>query len=264
MIEASGICVRLGGRDILSDVAIALRPGELSVIVGPNGAGKTTLMRVLVGDLVPSAGSVRFAGRPIGDWREADLAARRAVLPQASQLAFPFTVHEVVQLGGRVAAGDQGRAADRIAESLDLVGLAGYGPRFYQQLSGGEQQRVHLARVLCQIRQPVADGEPRWLFLDEPTSNLDIRHQFQVLSIARDHAAAGGGALAILHDLNMASLFADRIVVVSDGRIVADGPPAEVLTDALLHRVFGVRLRVNVAPLGGAPFVLPHSAMDGR
>ena len=260
MIEACGISVRLGGRDILDAIEIELGAGELTVIVGPNGAGKTTLMRVLVGDLVPSAGAVRFEGRLLGDWREGDLAARRAVLPQASQLAFPFTVHEVVQLGSRVAG--TGRAADRIAETLDQVGLTGYGPRFYQQLSGGEQQRVHLARVLCQIRHPVVDGEPRWLFLDEPTSNLDIHHQFQVLRLARSHAAGGGGAVAILHDLNMASLFADRMVVVSDGRIVADGPPAVVLTDALLFQVFGVRLQVNAAPQTGAPFVLPHSAME--
>ena len=145
-----------------------------------------------------------------------ELAAVRAVLPQATALSFPFTVREIVKLGlvgGRsgVAAG----GADRLPEqALARVDLDGFSGRFYQELSGGEQQRVQLARVLCQVWAPVLDGKPRYLLLDEPVSSLDIKHQLIIMNIARDFARSGGGVIAILHDLNLTAMFADRIFVM--------------------------------------------------
>ena len=240
MLEAEQLYVSLAGRDVLSGATLRLEPGSFAVIVGPNGAGKTTLMRALTGDLPARSGAVRFEGRPIADWRGRDLARRRAVLPQSSHLAFPFSVHEVVALGLRAGGNPHRETARTVIEALARVGLDGYAGRFYQQLSGGEQQRVHLARVLCQLGAPVEGGAPNWLFLDEPTASLDIRHQFEILDLARDHVRGGGGGLAILHDLNMAAQYADRLIVVGNGRIVADGPPADVLTDDLVENVFGV------------------------
>ena len=264
IFTASNLAVVRSGRFILQVVELQLEPGKLVAVIGPNGAGKTTLMKVLCGEIGPDDGGVKFGGHPLAQWNESELAKRRAVLPQSSALAFPFTVYEVAALGLTSNALQFARDA-RLALPLQMlrhVGLDDHADRFYQTLSGGEQQRVQLARVLCQVPQAYAGNRANWLLLDEPTSNLDIRHQFAILEIARAHARAGGGVLAILHDLNMAALFADRLIVLSEGRIVADGAPITVLTDDLIEEVFRVPLRVGVAPPAqGAPFVLPHSAV---
>ena len=259
MLALDGISVRLGSRDILSDVSTRVSPGELTIAVGPNGAGKSTLMKVMTGELAPGKGRVTLRGKPLGDFSPLALARERAVLPQSSGLAFPFTVLEVVRLGmdGRAGLTAERRRREPIA-ALERVELGGFGARRFQELSGGEQQRVHLARVLCQIGEPVKEGAPRMLFLDEPTSSLDIRHQIAVLEIARDFANAGGAVFAILHDLNLAATFADRMLVMHAGRIAAEGTPTQVLADGLLEDVFGIRLRVNQQPDAGVPFILPQ------
>lgn len=260
MLEAHEISVVRAGRHILSDVSLALQPGCLCVILGPNGVGKSTLLRVLSGDLPADAGQAKIAGRPVGEWTETELAARRSVLPQNSHLAFPFTVHEVVSLGAEAAARADGVSRDGrfVRDALKRVGMADCAGRFFQTLSGGERQRVHLARILCQASQPVRDGLPHWLFLDEPTSNLDIKHQIAILDIAKCWVRDGGGVLTVLHDLNLAAVYADRLLIMSAGAVMADGAPAEILTDAALEGVFQVPLKMNRTPKS-APFVLPHS-----
>ena len=262
MIEASDVAVSIGGKRILSAVDFEARAGELTAIVGPNGSGKTTLLKALCGDL-PASGTIRLNGRDLRDLKPWQAAALRAVLPQASSLSFPFTVREIVRLGvtnGRTGAlaGEEQRLPERALAKVDLDGFAG---RFYQELSGGEQQRVQLARVLCQVWAPVLDGEPRWLLLDEPVSSLDIRHQLVIMNIAREFATRGGGVIAVLHDLNLASMFSDRVVVMARGRAVAAGSPAEVFTDTLIERVFECRLKVGGLPPKGGPFVLPQTAV---
>ncbi len=189
--------------------------------------------------------------------------ARRAVLPQASALSFPFTVREIVRLGltggySGLPLAEEGNLPDI---ALQRVDLGGQGRRLYQELSGGEQQRVQLARVLCQVWRPVVDGVPRYLFLDEPVSNLDIRHQIVVMEIARGFAEAGGGVIAIMHDLNLTAMFADRIAVMCGGRLDTIAPPQEALTDERLERVYECALRVGVLPARNVPFVLPQSAI---
>ncbi|MEO3385657.1 heme ABC transporter ATP-binding protein [Mesorhizobium sp. CAU 1741] len=262
MIEANDVSVSIGGKAILHGVDFAARTGDVTAIVGPNGSGKTTFLKALSGDL-PADGTIRINGRDLRETKSWQLAGLRAVLPQSTTLSFPFTVREIVKLGivgGRsgALAGEDQRLPERALARVDLDGFAG---RFYQELSGGEQQRVQLARVLCQVWAPVLDGEPRWLFLDEPVSSLDIRHQLVIMRIAHEFAERGGGVIAILHDLNLASMFADKVAVMSAGRLAASGSPGEVFTDDLIYRVFECRLKVGALPAGDAPFVLPQSAV---
>jgi len=260
MFEAQNVTVRIGSRNILNAVSVQVRPGTLTVFAGPNGAGKSTLLKVLTGELRPDAGAVRFEGTPVREIAPHTLAARRAVLPQSSRLAFPFTVLEVVRLGLECRPG-LSPALRRSAPlaALEKVDLGGFGGRHYQELSGGEQQRVHLARILCQVGEPLVHGRPHYIFLDEPTSSLDIRHQIGTLNIARAFADAGGGVLAILHDLNLAAMYADHLVVLHQGEVAAEGAPREVISDELMERVFGVKLKVGRQPERDLPFVLPQA-----
>lgn len=259
-ISARNVRVTLGGRQILHGIDFEARAGEVTAIVGPNGSGKSTFLKALSAELA-STGEITFAGARLGDLKPWEAAGRRAVLPQSTSLSFPFTVREVVGLGltgGRSGVPESalGNLPEQALERVDLVGFAG---RYYQGLSGGEQQRVQLARVLCQVWVPVLDGMARFLFLDEPVASLDIRHQLDIMGIARDYAAAGGGVVAVMHDLNLTAMFADRVAVFDEGRVAAFGAPAEVFTDEQICKVFGCALRVGKVPDGPVPFVLPQS-----
>tara|TARA_R110002126_G_C10490649_1_gene504127 strand:+ start:30515 stop:31330 length:816 start_codon:yes stop_codon:yes gene_type:complete len=260
MIEVKNGSVHIGKKPILLGVAFNALPGAITAIIGPNGSGKTTLLKAISGDL-PYGGSIRVHGREINALKPWEMAAMRAVLPQSSSLSFPFTIREVVRLGltaGRTGA-SRGQMDDIVEEALARVDLQGFSGRFYQELSGGEQQRVQLARVLCQVWHPVVDEMPRYLFLDEPISSLDIRHQLVILDIARDFAQRGGGVLAILHDLNLTAMYADNILVMHQGQVRDFGPPNAVLKNDLLQSVFECNLRVSSVPAGNNAFVLPQS-----
>lgn len=260
MIEIENVGVVLGGKTIIEDVCLTARPGEVTVIVGPNGSGKSTLLKAVCGD-VASSGEIRINGRATRRMKPWEAAGIRAVLPQASALSFPFTVREVTAFGllaGR-AGSDLHMVADLPERALRSVDLDGFGGRYFQELSGGEQQRVQLARVLCQIWHPVLDGAPRWLLLDEPVSGLDIRHQLVIMGLARDYAAAGGGVVAVLHDLNLTGMFADRIAVMRDGRLAATGRPRDVMTDTVLSDTYQCDLKVSTPPARPVPFVLPQA-----
>jgi iron complex transport system ATP-binding protein len=256
-LEARDIRARIGRKEILHGIDFHARAGEVTAIVGPNGSGKSTFLRTITGE-VDFTGTVTLNGRDVAALAGWELAAQRGVLPQATVLAFPFTVIEVARMGLR--AGTSGRRAELPPRALEAVGLGGYGGRFYQELSGGEQQRCQLARVLCQVWEPVAATGPRWLLLDEPVASLDIGHQLQVMQLLRSYAARGGGVVAVMHDLNLSAMFADRMAIVLDGRLLAAGTPAEVMRDEVLSRAYGCPLRVNRAPGPGASFILPHLA----
>ncbi|QND54863.1 heme ABC transporter ATP-binding protein (plasmid) [Phyllobacterium sp. 628] len=262
MIGVSNLSVYLGHSKIVDDVSFEAEAGAFTVIVGPNGSGKTTLMRALSGDL-PYEGTISINGTSISQMKLWQMASMRAILPQSTSLSFPFTVREIVKLGMTSGHSGASRHATETLpdEALARVDLAGFGGRFYQELSGGEQQRVQLARVLCQVWQPVLDGHPRFLFLDEPVSSLDIKHQLIIMQIARDFADRGGGVIAILHDLNLTSMFADRIIVMHRGHADSVGTPTEVLTDDRILRVYECALKVGGLPEVSVPFVLPQSAM---
>ncbi|MEV3990918.1 heme ABC transporter ATP-binding protein [Streptomyces sp. NPDC049837] len=249
--EARAVRVRLGARDVLDGVDAGVRAGEVLALVGPNGAGKSSLLGALAGDLVCAAGEVRIGGRAVGEWGAAELALRRAVLPQAATLAFPFPVAEVVRMGRAPWAGTGCEEQDEeaVAGAMAATEVGALAGRPFPALSGGERARVALARVLAQ-RAPL-------LLLDEPTAALDLRHQELVLRLCRERAAAGDAVVVVLHDLGLAAAYADRVAVLDGGRIVADGPPGEVLRGELLSAVYRQPVEVLPHPRGGAPLVVP-------
>jgi len=250
MISAVDVGVDLEGRTILEGVSIDVVPGELLVLVGPNGAGKSTLLGVLSGERRPSRGSVTLEGRELGSIRHAELARLRSVLTQENTVSFPFLVSEVVAMGrspwARTVEGRDDIAA--VAEAMDAADIAHLAARRYTSLSGGEKARVSLARVLAQ-RTPM-------VLLDEPTASLDLRHQEDVMRVGRRAADEGRAVVVVLHDLSLASAYADRLALVSGGRLEALGTPGEVLTEERVERVYG--LPVSLHEVAGRPVVVPR------
>jgi iron complex transport system ATP-binding protein len=260
MLEARNVTVLANGNTLLRQVTIAAKPGRILVLIGPNGAGKSTLLRVLSGELLPTQGDAFLDGRRLATYPSAELSRRRAVVPQASMLAFPFTVLEVAMLGITVPgfAASSTAATEAGLEALEAVGLSALADRLYVHLSGGERQRVHIARALCQLSLPTFHaGESRCLLLDEPTSNLDLAHQGLVLAAVRNQAERGCAVLAVMHDLNLAAALADDMVLLVRGQVAAAGPGGEVLQDGLLSAAFGCEVFANRTPGWDCPFVLP-------
>ncbi|MGW2324335.1 heme ABC transporter ATP-binding protein [Streptomyces sp. NPDC001700] len=249
---AEALTVRLGARTVLTETDLTVRAGEVLALVGPNGAGKSTLLAALAADLPAASGTVRVDGRPVTAWAPAELALRRAVLPQDPTLAFPFTVREVVAMGRAPWAGTaaEGEDEEAVAGAMARVEVAEFAERPFLALSGGERARVAFARILAQ-RTPL-------LLLDEPTAALDLRHQELVLNVCRDRAAAGDAVVVVLHDLSLAAAHADRAAVLHEGRIAADGPPEEVFDAALLSRVYRQPVEVVPHPRTGERIVLPR------
>ncbi|WP_426033779.1 heme ABC transporter ATP-binding protein [Cypionkella sp. TWP1-2-1b2] len=255
MLQVENICVALNRRPALRGVSLTARPGTLTAIVGPNGSGKTTLLRAITGE-VAYQGKVTLNELDVARAKPWQLAAIRAVMAQETQLAFPFTVLEVIRLG--LSMGENAESRDLPQRALVEVDLLHHAARNYQDLSGGERQRVQLARALVQVWNPVGTGGARWLFLDEPVASLDLGHQLQVMRLARRFADAGGGVVAVMHDLNLSAMFADRLVLLAEGALVAAGTPDAVLTDALLSNAYGCPIRTNALPSHGT-WLLPQA-----
>jgi iron complex transport system ATP-binding protein len=260
MLEARDATYETNNRLLVEGIDLTLPRGRLVALVGPNGAGKSTLLRLFAGEIAPTAGAVTIDGREIAHVGTIELARRRAVVPQAAALAFPFTVLEVVMMGARVPGFEiaEPRAVNTALDAIAAVGLAGFEQRLFTQLSGGERQRTSIARALCQLAAAFRPGAATTaLLLDEPTASLDFAHQSLVLGEARRQADLGRAVLIVLHDLNLAAAYADEIVLMSAGRIAACGTAVQVLRDDLLSDVYGCRVRTNAAPADGRPFVLP-------
>jgi iron complex transport system ATP-binding protein len=260
VLEARDISVSYGTREVLTNITLRTKPGELTAIIGPNGAGKSTLMRALNGSLAPTRGAVLLDGKPLAAYARRLVARRVAVVAQEAELRFPVSVLEFV-LGGRYAWSGMsawGWETERDVEvaraALAETELEDFGGRLMNELSGGERQRAVLARALA--------TEAGILLLDEPTANLDLAHQASLLALVRArcdtrHAAA----VIVTHDLNLAAEFADHLLLVKDGRVLADGPPRAALTPELLEQVFAIRILVDAHPLTGAPRITPvHEA----
>ena len=254
MLEASDITFRVGNRALISEVSISYAPGRLHLIIGPNGAGKSTLIKVLARLLRPHTGKVEYEGIDVHQRSESDLAKRRAVLSQAVEVAFPLTVREVVMMGRYPHfGGPPGPIDEKITDELmEFFDVTEFSERNYQTLSGGERQRVNFARVLAQLWRdgsnslpvpgsPRAPSSCRYLFLDEPLTFLDIRHQIAFMKKVRGFTDAPDVVtVGVVHDLNLAARFADQIVLLNHGRVVATGTAVEVLTTERIRDVFGV------------------------
>jgi iron complex transport system ATP-binding protein len=251
LVASAGLGVELGGRSVLADVDVEVRAGELLALVGPNGAGKSTLLAALVGDVAPCAGSVLVDGRAPGEWSHVELAMRRAVLPQHVAVSFPFEVRDVVRMGRSPWAGTPREDDDDeiVRVALAEADVTDLRRRRVPTLSGGERARVALARVLAQDTQ--------LLLLDEPTAALDVHHQELVFDVARARVRRGDGVVTVVHDLGLAAAHADRVALLAEGRLVAAGPPAEVLRPELLSEVYRHEIEVVAHPVTGALLVLP-------
>lgn len=250
-MRAAGIVVLRGGRRVLDGVDFDVVAGQVVALVGPNGAGKSTLLAALTGELSPTEGRVELDDRPLAHWTPVQMAQRRAVLPQSHTIGFPFPAGEVVAMGRAPWARTLRREDDSAAVALAMAAadVAQFADRPFPSLSGGERARVALARVLAQ--------DATTMLLDEPTAALDLGHQETMLRLARDKAHDGIAVVVVLHDLATAAAYADRVAVLDDGRIAADGPPREVLTGELLSRVYRYPVEVMDHPVTGAQLVLP-------
>lgn len=231
------------GAKILDDVTLEFPAGSFSVILGPNGAGKSTLIRTAAGRLRPEHGSVSCWGAPLVSFEVDALARRRAVLSQQIEMAFPLAVEDVVMMGRypHYLSAPQPRDREIVAEALALVEMTARRRQLYSTLSGGERQKTQLARVLAQVWQEEGAPEQTVLFLDEPTTSLDLHFQLQILGIARTFLRRGAAIVASLHDLNLAFDFGDRFFVMDGGRLVHDAATAEDVPQDLIERVYRVK-----------------------
>lgn len=253
MLRVENLHISRGRKTVLADVTLDLLPGEVLGVLGPNGAGKSTLLGALCGELHPDHGKVWLGQQALKDWSGSQRAQRLAVLPQTSTLDFAFRVEEVVGMGrlpyqtGRVWDDE---IIDAALQAADVAHLSG---RSYLALSGGERQRVHLARVLAQL-WPGEEGQT--LLLDEPTSMLDPLHQHTTLQTIRTFADRGAAVLVILHDLNLAARYCDRILLLDGGRPHALDTPVRVLCPEPLKAVFGLDVLVQPHPERGHPLII--------
>ncbi len=238
-VRAEEVVVRAGGRLLLDRVGLTLEAGRVHVIAGPNGAGKSTLLKALTGETSIEAGIVRLHGKPLDDWPSQELARKRACLPQSSSLSFPFTIREVVGIGRLPYRERRVETMAAVEGALEKVGLLDRANEGYLHLSGGEKQRVHLARVLAQLGTPAGQT----LLLDEPTASLDLTYQQMVFGIAREWAQHGAAVLFVLHDLNQVARHAHQVTILCAGQTVATGKPTDVLTPRLIEQVYRVRSR---------------------
>ncbi len=241
-IEAAGLSMTVSGKTIVSSIDMTWKAGEVSAILGPNGAGKSSLLSMLSTERRADAGVLSINARLSGSYKSAELARFRAVMPQASQVAFDFKVSEVVELGRYPHRLQPSQDETLIAtRAMALTQVDHLASRAFNTLSGGEKARVHLARCLAQIWEPMPGLGCRWLLLDEPTASLDLSHQQAVMRTVRRWALDRGvGVIAVLHDLNLALRFTDQVMVLQAGRCVARGAAASTLTPALVTQVWGV------------------------
>jgi iron complex transport system ATP-binding protein len=236
MLTITGLNVNLGRKTLLKDINLSIKPGQVTALLGPNGAGKSSLLHTLCQSLKPSSGKLEFHQQPLKSWPMSELAKMLAVLPQSSSLSFGFNVHEVVSLGLYPLTLNQQQGKKVVAQQLEALGLSHLAGQAYPSLSGGEKQRVHLARVLVQLTQ--APKTPL-LLLDEPTSALDLAQQHKVLTLAKQLAHQQGFAVVIvLHDLNQAARYADKLVIIDQGKLAHQGTPKQVLTPETLKQIW--------------------------
>ena len=250
-LKASSVCRDYGNGTVLDNVSLSVEAGSFFIIIGPNGSGKTTLMKVLADLERPNAGEVEIFGRPAPAYRRRELARVISFVPQRIPVDFPFTVTEIVLMGRAPHLGFLGLEGaedlDAARRAMSFTGVEKLAQRKVNQLSGGEQQRVFIARAVCQ--------EPKIILLDEPTASLDLAHQVRVMDIMNELRASGVTVAMVSHDVNLAAMYGDRLLLLKDGRIIREGSPADVLTFEALEEAYGCVLLVDESPFGGFPRV---------
>ncbi len=251
-VAINNASVNFGEKILLDNLSLTFQSKTLTVILGKNGTGKSTLLKVMSGDL-RTCDTVKFYGELRENWRADSLAKSVGFLPQHSALTFGFTVREVVELGGITLERQKKDLVNIVNENMTLTDVFHLAERRYPTLSGGEKQRVHLARVLTQLHD---SPRQKIIMLDEPTSALDIKHQHKTLSLAKKLAEQGAAVIAVLHDLNLASKYADRIIMLDQGKVLADGKPEQVLTKEIIAAVYDWEGSVINHPEQGHPIVI--------
>ncbi len=247
MIAVDRVSYQVNRLALLNNVTLAIPENNITVIMGPNGAGKSTLVKTLSGELEDIQGTIKLADKYLGEWSARELACRRAVVTQFNHIAFPFTVMEIIKMGllpqapGKHELEDYYQSIEDVMLELDILGLK---DRMYSTLSGGEQQRVSIARALVQLLSISSQSLMSYLLLDEPTASLDLNHQHQLLKILKNKVKENYCVLMILHDINLALQYADNIVLMKDGTIFDNGPADEVLTELNIHQVFSIQGKI--------------------
>jgi len=257
ILGLKNVCTAPWGSSLLEEINFDLPAGSVLGIVGPNGAGKTSLLNTIVGDILPQRGSVLLSEKPFHNWKRRELARTLAYLPQLSLLNFPYTVEEVILLGR--TPHDTGASIDReiLEEIVELTDTAHLRGRLYTQLSGGEKQRVQLARVFAQVWQR-GSMEGKILLLDEPTAALDIQHQQATGTLIRNLAGRGCAIIVVIHDFNAIAALANQVLALNEGRQIALGSPREVFTENLFRDIFAAEVAIENHPYRNQPMIIPR------
>ena len=250
-LNLKSVSLKLDNRQILKDVSLEINEGEIVSVIGPNGAGKSTLLNVLTGDITPDSGDTIYDNRQLNKISIQERAFTRSVMSQMQTLVFNFNVKDVVEMGWLQRGNSDfssnfSIAFEAVTKECNVQNLV---HRKFNSLSGGEQRRVHFARTLLQLWRPSQSNDPRYLLLDEPTANLDLSSEMLLMNILKARASSNVGILVILHDLNLASHFADKIAIMKDGEIKAFGMPEEIMTDDFLTSIYEVPIKVKYDPL---------------
>ena len=250
-LNLESVSLKLDNRQILKDVSLEINEGEIVSVIGPNGAGKSTLLNVLTGDINPDSGEIFYDNKQLKQISIQERAFTRSVMSQMQTLVFNFNVKDVIEMGWLQRGNSDfsnnfSMAFENVTKECNVHNLI---HRKFNSLSGGEQRRVHFARTLLQLWRPSESNDPRYLLLDEPTANLDLSSEMLLMNILKKRASLNVGILVILHDLNLASHFADKIAIIKDGEIMAFGEPEKIMEDAFLTSIYDVPIKVKHDPL---------------
>ena len=250
-VRCESIDINLNKREILKNISIEVKENEILSIIGPNGAGKSTLLKSLAGDINPTNGNIFYDGININQIDIQERAFTRSVMSQLQPIAFDFSVKEIVEMGwinrGESEYADQ--FDDAVKEVILKCGVKDLIDRNFNNLSGGEQRRIHFARTLLQLWRPSNSSDPKYLFLDEPTANLDLTYEIKLLNIVKDVAQEGAGVILVLHDLNLAAKFSDKVAILKGGLLIDIGLPKDILKSTLLSDVYEIKVEVKNDPL---------------
>lgn len=250
-IKAKSIFWEVDNKRIIKDISLEINLGEVVSIIGPNGAGKSSFLNVLSGDIKPTSGSVSFDETNLKDISIQERSFMRSVMSQSQQIVYDFSVKEIIEMGwlDRGIASYSGNFKEAVMKVASECSVHDLLEQKFNTLSGGEQRRVHFARTLIQLWRPSNSRDPRYMFLDEPTANLDILHEQNLMKLVRSKAMEGIGILLILHDLNLAAKYSDKLVIFKNGSLIKSGSPEEVLQSKVLTEVYGLDMEVAQDPL---------------